>query len=261
MSDLHAPQATLRPARAHARARRRRSIRGLAAAAVLLAAAPLAAACGAGFTSATQYVKPNGGSGASGPLLINNIWVVVDQRTNYAQVIGAVANTGTSLARVTGARASGVPALVTGDVASGTPACNRTVVAAGSVVVPPNRSVGFGRPGCPQLSLLGGIRFRPGRVASVTLTFAQSAPLTVNAQIVSDTGLFTEYRPLVRIPTATPSPTRSVIIGGTASPTGTATATATTTTTASPSPNPSVTPGGTLAPPSPFVYVSPSPVA
>jgi len=242
VSDLHAPHATRRPARA-----RRRSVRGLAAAAVLLAAVPMAAACGAGFTAASQNVRPNSGAGSTGALLVNNVWVVVDQRTNYAQVIGAVANTGTAADRVTGARASGVPALVTGAVTSGVDACNRTVVAAGSVIVPPNRSVGFGRPGCPQLSLLGGIRFRPGRVASVTLMFGQAAPLTVNAQIVSDTGLFTEYKPLVRIPTATPSPTRRVIVGGTASPTASPTGSA----------SPSVPPGGTPVA-SPPVTASPT---
>ena len=234
MSDLHAPEATRQLARAGAR---RRSVGGLAAAAILLAVVPLAAACGAGFTAGSQRVKPNSGAGSSGSLVVNNVWVVVDQHANYAQVIGAVANTGGAPDQVTGARASGVPARVTGDVVAGTNACNRTLVAAGSVIVPPNRSVGFGRPGCPQLALLGGIRFRPGRVASVTMMFAHSAPVTVNAQIVSDTGLFTEYKPLVRIPTATPSPTRRVVVGGTANPTGTATATAT--------PSPAATPGGT----------------
>lgn len=219
MSDLHAPHATRRPARS-----RHRGAAGLAAAAVLLAVGPLASACGAGFTASSQNVRPNAGAGTSGPLLVNNVWVVVDQHAHYAQVIGAVANSGSASYRVTGARASGVPARVTGQVTSGTPACNRTVVAADSVIVPPNRSVGFGRPGCPQLSLLGGVPFRPGRVASVTLMFTQAAPLTVNAQIVSDTGLFTEYKPLVRVPTATPSPTRRVIVGGTASPTAPATA-------------------------------------
>jgi len=232
VSDLHAPDATRRLPRARAR---RRSVRGLAAAGVLLAVVPLAAACGAGFTADSQRVKPDSGAGGSGSLLVNNVWVVVDERANYAQVIGAVANSGGTPDRVTGARASGVPAHVTGEVTAGTNACNRTLVVAGSVIVPPNRSVGFGRPGCPQLALLGSIRFRPGRVASVTLMFAQAAPVTVNAQIVSDTGLFTEYKPLVRIPSATPSPTRRVIVGGTASPTGTATAAAT----------PSATPGGT----------------
>ena len=241
MSDLHAPQADRRPARA-----RRRSVRGLAAAAVLLALAPLAAACGAGFTADSQSVKPDSGAGGSGPLLVNNVWVVVDERSNYAQVIGAVANSGGTADRVTGARASGVPAQVTGQVTNGTPACNRTVVAAGSVIVPPNRSVGFGRPGCPQLALLSSIRFRPGRVATVTLMFAQTAPVTVNAQIVSDTGLFTEYKPLVRIPTATPSPTRRVIVGGTATATASPTASPGTTPSASPSPSPSVTASPTV---------------
>lgn len=246
MNDLPAQHPTRRPDRS-----RRRSIRGLAAAAVLLAAAPLAAACGAGFTADSQSVRPNAGAGISGPLRINNVWVVVDQRAAYAQVIGAVANTGTAADRVTGARASGVRALVTGEVSSTAIGCVRTVVAAGSVVVPPNRSVGFGRPGCPQLSLLGSIRFRPGRVATVTLMFARAAPLTVNAQIVADTGLFTEYKPLVRIPTPTPSPTRRVIVGstasGTASPTatGSASASPTASPTASGTPTPTPTPSAT----------------
>jgi hypothetical protein len=191
VTELHAPIAPRRAARSG-----RRSRAGLAAAALLLATAPAVTGCGAGFTADSLAVRPNAGAGISGSLRINNVWVVVDPATGQAQVIGAVANTGNTPDGVTGARAAGVPAQVAGTVVGTTLACARTVVSAGTVIIPPSRSVSFGRPGCPQLSLLIGAPFRPGRVASVTLLFARAAALTVNAQIVTDTGLFTDYRPI-----------------------------------------------------------------
>lgn len=238
VSDLDAPQAHRRPALP-----RRRGVATLAAAALLLAVAPLATACGAGFTAASLTVRPNAGAGDTGSLKVNNVWVVVDPVAGQAQVIGAVANTGRTPDSVTGASASGVPARVTGNVASGAVACAGTTMAGGTVTIPENRSVSFGLTGCPRLSLASAVPFRPGRIAPVTLTFARAPSLTMNAQIVSATGQFAQYR-LARV---------IVIISA---PNGTGRATATATATAMPSgtASPSVSASASAAPPA-----SPSP--
>jgi hypothetical protein len=235
VSDLDAPNAPCRPALP-----RRRDVATLAAAALLLAVAPLATACGAGFTAASLTVRPNAGAGVTGGLKVNNVWLVVDPVAGQAQVIGAVANSGTTLDRVTGASASGVPARVTGTVASRAPACVGTTVAAGAVAVPVNRSVSFGQAGCPRLALAAAAPFRPGRITPVTLTFARAPSLTLNAQVVSATGLFAQYRlPRVIIVVSVPNATGRASASATASPSRTTSPGASASASASPSASPS----------------------
>lgn len=235
VSDFDVPHAPRRPTLP-----RRRRAATLAAAALVLAVAPLATACGAGFNANSLTVRPNAGAGISGNLRINNIWVVVDPAADQAQVIGAVSNSGSTTDTVTGASASGVPARVTGTVASSAVACFRTTVASGTVTIPRRRSVSFGEAGCPRLSLGSATPFRPGRIAPVTLMFGQAPPLTVNAQIVAATGLFAQYRlPHVIVIVTVPRPTGQASGTATASPSPSASPSGSTTASASPPPTPS----------------------
>jgi hypothetical protein len=235
VSDFDVPHAPRRPALP-----RRRGVAPLAAAALLLAVAPLATACGAGFNANSLTVRPNAGAGITGTLRVNNIWVVVDRAAGQAQVIGAVANSGSTTDSVTGASASGVPAKVTGTVANGALACYRTTVAGGTVTIPRRRSVSFGEAGCPRLSLADATAFPPGRITSVTLMFGQAPPLTVNAQIVSATGLFAQYRlPPVIVAASGPKPTGGASGSATAAPSPSASPSGSATPAASLSPTPS----------------------
>lgn len=208
--------------------------RGLAATTALLLAVPLAAGCGAGFNAASQQVKANSGAGSVGSMKVNDVWVVVDPTTGNAEVVGAVANTGTGADSLVSVSATNIPATLTGTDASS--ATTGISVGGSSVSIPGGQSVSFGESGQPALGLPDA-NFQTGLLSQVTFTFAQAGAVTVTAQIQPDTGLFAGYSPNGAVPAkpTTPPPTPSASAtanpSGTATPTGAASATATATST------------------------------
>ena len=209
--------------------------RRLAATSVLLLTVPLAAGCGAGFNAASQQVKANSGAGSAGALKVNDVWVVVDPTTGNAEVVGAVANTGSSTDTLVSVSATNIPATVSGtDAASSTTGIS---VGSDSVSIPGGQSVSFGETGQPALGLADA-NFQAGLLSQVTFTFAQAGAVTVTAQIQPDSGIFAGYDPNAAVPakptvapTPSSSPTATANPSGTATPTDTATATATATST------------------------------
>jgi hypothetical protein len=239
VSSLPARTATRRPNPS------RRSRAGLAAAAVLAAAVPLLAGCGAGFNATTLNFQLGPGNGQVGNLHVNNVWVILDQAGGDAQVIGAVANIGGGTDRLTSVQAGDALAVVSGTGPFTSHACTGVTVASGAAVIPGDTSVSFGQRGCPALALSAG-SLLPGRATPVTMTFARAGKLTVNALIMPDTGLFAEYNLNGEpTPTATPTftPTPTPTTGGT--------------TTATPTGQPSATATPTLEPPSATATATP----
>jgi hypothetical protein len=203
--------------------------RGLAAAACLLLAVPLAAGCSAGFNNASQQINPNSGAGSVGDIKINNVWVVIDPTTGNAEIVAAVANTGQSTDTLERVTATNVPASVSGQDAS--EATTGISVSGNSVTIPAGQAVSFGQSANPELELADA-NFAPGLLSQITFTFEQAGSVTVTAQIQPNTtGLFKEYNPDAGItPTAvptTPPPTPTSTVTGTPTAGGTATATGT----------------------------------
>lgn len=202
--------------------------RRLAAAAGVLLAVPLAAGCAAGFDATTSQVKPDAASGQVGDVKVDNVWVVVDQNTGNAEIVGTVTNTGSATDTLTGVTATSTPAKIAGTEAN--TASTGITVGADSVSVPAGESVGFGNSGSPELELANA-SFKPGLLSQVTFTFAQAGSVTVTAEIQTNTGLFTEYDPNAGIPTTPPPPP---VVTATPTPTSPATGSASAAATATP---------------------------
>jgi len=182
--------------------RSRRSVvrrRSLSAAALLALGGAFAAGCGAGFNAESLGVRPNTGTAQVGSLKVNNVWVVVDPATGNAEIIGAVANTGTSADQLVSAKAGGLPATVRPaapavvSVSAALP--NPGISVRGDTVsIASGAAVSFGRAGRPELEIPAS-SFSPGRITRVDLDFAHAGSTTVTAQIMPNTGLFKEYDP------------------------------------------------------------------
>jgi len=232
VSSLHSPSTTRRSTPT------RRGRAGLAATAVVLAAAPFAAACGAGFNSASEDVKPNAAAGTVGDLRVNNVWVIVDQNSGTAEVIGAVTNTGDAQDQLTAATAGGSDvtfAAAPAGSAGGESTGKGVTVAADGVTVPGGESVSFGEQGSPGLSIVGG-GLVPGHFTTVKLTFAQAGTLTLTAEVEPDTGLFVGYDPnTYQSPSPSPSPSEANSASASASASASSSASASASASASPS--------------------------
>lgn len=233
MSSLHSPSPTRRSAP---------SRRGRALAAVALAAAvvPLAAGCGAGFTAETQNIKPNSGNGIVGVFRINNVWVVADAKTGNAEVIAAVANTGSSAGTLTGVQVSGHSAAVASPVASPLaphPASysSQVVIGANQVDIGPQFSVSFGQPGSPELELHGA-HLKLGSLVNVTFSFADGGSGQIVAQVVANSGLWATYNPNAgNSPSPKASPSASASASASASSSASSSASASASASVSPS--------------------------
>lgn len=201
MSSLHSLSTTRRSTPS------RRVRAGLAVAAVLAAVTPLAAGCGAGFDSAALVVKPNSGAGSVGAVKINNVWVVVDPSSGNAEVIGAVANTGsadlswptvqvdgtTAQVETASSASDGVSSSTPSESASASVSAGADATGSGSGI-PAGQAVSFGEQGQPQLRL-SDRSLTPGKLTPVTFSFGSVGSVTVTAQIQSNTGLFADYNP------------------------------------------------------------------
>lgn len=213
------------PRRSPLRTRRGRA--GLAGSAVLLAALPLLSACAAGGDPEVYKIVPDNGNGKSGYMYVSNVWVVFDQTTGNAEVVGQVANTDPSRAdsnRLTQVTVSGAAAMITAP-ADTTDLAPGVQVAGGAVTIPGLQSVQFGEPGQPEIALPSA-DLTTGANANVTYTFSSGDSVTVTAIVEPNSGQWAHYNPNGQN-TGTPTPAASVPTTGTASPGGTATATAT----------------------------------
>lgn len=216
-----------------ARARRsplhtRRGRAGLAGTAVLLAAAPLLAACSAGNNPQAYQVVPDNGEGKSGDMFVNNVWVVYDQTTGNAEVIGAIANTDptkSSSNQLTGVTLGGSSATITApsDTSKLAPG---VAVAGGTVNIPALKSVQFGQPGQPEIEVQNA-DLTVGNNVKVTYTFSNGAPVTITAIVEPNSGLWRNYDPNGANAAASASASATGTDTATATPTGTATGTAT----------------------------------
>lgn len=244
MSSLHSPSTTRRSTPS------RRGRAGLAATAVVLTAAPFAAACGAGFNAASLVVKPNAAAGTIGDIKINNVWVIVDPDSGTAEVIGAVTNTGTAPDQLVSVSANGnfatvvAPAATTTDTAPAVATGAGVTVSGETVTIPPGESASFGETASPELEIIGaGLTL--GTFATVKMTFAQAGSITLSAQVEQNTGLFVGYNPNAASPSASSSPSASASSSASASASATAGASASASATASSSASASASPSAT----------------
>ena len=202
---------------------------GLAGCAVLLAALPLLAACSAGNNPQVYNIVPDNGEGKSGYMYINNVWVVFDQSTGNAEIIGSIANTDPTSSdsnQLTGVSLGGVNATISAP-ADTSKLAPGVAIAGNTVNIPALKAVNFGQPGQPEIEVPNA-DLTVGNNATVTYTFANGAPVSVVAVVEPNSGLWANYNPNGSN-TASPSATATA----TATPTGTATGTATATATGS----------------------------
>jgi hypothetical protein len=218
-------------------------------AAAALLTGVLATGCGAGFNASSVAVRPNSGTAQNGILKVNNVWVVVDPATRNAEVIGAIANTSRSADRLTSVKAGGLPAVVRPatplPIDLGRPVLGVTVEG-DTVLLAGRAAVSFGEPGGPELELPDA-PFGPGRFTRVEMDFQLGGPVSMNALVMANTGLFAQYNPNGANPagssaTPRPSATGSATPGATAAGAGSGTATGTATGTASASASPTASP-------------------
>ena len=191
-----------------------RSLRRGAVAAVIIATAPILAACSAGDNAASLQVAPNNAAtsiaNGDSSLKLNEIVVVTGPiGLAPAGVTVNIANIGTKADTLTAVSVNGVPATLSGDVR-----------------IPAQGSVLLGAPGKPS-AVVPTLDTKVGANATVAFTFETAGSVQTQALVTTATGEFASYGPS---PTPTPTPTPAA----TATATGTATATATPTDTQTP---------------------------
>ena len=231
------------------RIRRARVPRGLSVCTVLIGAALCAAGCGAGFNASSQRVVPNSGSALIGGLRINGAVVVMDPATRDAEVVAAVANTGSGPDRLVSVTAGGSSATVRPATSTSPldalPGVGVTV-AGNTAIIPSGSAVSFGQPGRPSLRISDSSMV-PGHFTRVEFGFAGGGQTSLNVLVMPNTGLFDSYN-LGPTASATPSQSASPSAGPSpsprsrtgsnpsASPTGTVTAKTSTTLVLAPHP-------------------------
>ncbi|HEX4789613.1 MAG TPA: hypothetical protein VH372_14175 [Actinospica sp.] len=198
----------------------RRGRAGLAGAAVLFAALPVLAACSAGNNPEVYNIVPDNGNGKAGYMYVSNVWVVFDQSSRNAEIVGQVANTaqaGTNTNQLTGVSLAGTPATVVPPAATSNLAPGVTLTG-GTVTIPGLKGVQFGEAGQPELEVPNA-DLTVGDNAKVTYTFSSGDSLTVTAIVEPNSGQWAQYDPNGQnSASALPSISASV---STASPTGT----------------------------------------
>ncbi|WP_037573843.1 hypothetical protein [Phaeacidiphilus oryzae] len=206
-----------------------RSLRRGVVAALIIASAPVLAACSAGGTAASLQVKPNNvATAVSDNLKLNNVVVIADAAgdTNRpANLSVAISNTGASAETLNSVMVNGAPADLT---KGGKKVADVTIPAGGSVAL---SAPGQVRAQVPNLT---GVQL--GSYTPVVFQFAQAGQVSVNASTTTGTGYYAPYAPTAA-PASAPAKASAPASapaspGGTAKPTGKATAGAKATTTA-----------------------------
>jgi copper(I)-binding protein len=168
-----------------------RTLRRGAVAAVIVAIAPVLAACSAGSSAATLQVKPNSAatSLSNGQLKINGVEVVTDARGNApANVVANIANNESQQETLVSVTVGGTAATLSGSGAIDTQA---SLILAG----PNNGNIQATVPTLGQPA---------GSNVPVTFVFANAGSVTVDAQIQTGTGEYTSYAPAAPVPTTSP---------------------------------------------------------
>jgi hypothetical protein len=200
-----------------------RSLRRGAVAAVIIAIAPILAACSAGDSAATLQVKPDNAAASistnGAALKLNGITVVTDAKGNApASVVVNIANG--NAPTVSAPDASDTLSSVTVD---GVPA-----VLSGNVTVPGLGSVLLGGPGQPSATVPT-LTKSVGQNATIVFTFAKAGSVQVQALITAGSGEYASFAP-----SPSPTPTPAPVLTATSVPSVGATATATHTVKATP---------------------------
>jgi hypothetical protein len=170
-----------------------RSLRRGAVAALILATAPVLAACSAGDGAATLQVKPNVAATTIGSTLkINGITVVTaTDGSNEANVVANIANN----SRTT-------PETLTSVTVGGTAA-----TLSGPATIPPLGSLLLSGP--QQTSaLVADLAQTPGQNTTVTFTFSSAGSTSIQALVNAGAGQYAPYAPV--LPTPTPLASLSV---------------------------------------------------
>jgi hypothetical protein len=202
----------------------RRLHRG-AAAALLIATAPVLAACSAGSDAQSLQVKPNSAATTvSSTLAVNGVTLVTTAGGSAPAALNAnISNTGSTAETLRSVTVGGTTATFSGS--TGTAVTDLTIPAGGSLVI--------GGPGNAQADLAS-LPVQAGQFTPVVFQFASAGSVTLNALVNTGTGVYASYGPQVAPSPSAPAASRST----TAKPTGkagtTAGATAKTTPTATP---------------------------
>jgi hypothetical protein len=190
--------------------------RGAVAAVLALSLAPLAAACAAGNDAATLGVQPDSASAASGPVKVQNAFVLT-QTDGPATVSARLFNNGSTDQTLQSVQlAGGLTATLTGKDGGQT------------VTVPAHGTVLLGGKGNPAATVDAGQEaLRDGDVQTAVFTFSGAGPLSVQANVSPAIGYLEPYGPssLPTTPAAPTTPaTPTTTPNGTATPTTTPTA-------------------------------------
>ena len=186
-----------------------RSLRRGAVAALIIATAPVLAACSAGSGAATLQVKPNAAATSIGSTLkLNGITVVTaTDGTNAANVVANIANNSQTAEILTSVTVDGTPATLSGPA---------TIPALGSLLL--------SGPQQPTAQVAN-LAQTPGQNTTVSFTFANAGSTSVQALVNAGAGTYAPYAPVA--PSPTPAATLAPAATGTAAANATATATAT----------------------------------
>lgn len=187
-----------------------RSLRRGAVAAVILATAPILAACSAGSSAATLQVKPDTAATSitkgDSSLKLNGIVVVTDAVGDApANVIVNIANNGSADDTLTGVTVDGSSQATLSGAA--------TVPAGGSLLLSGPDQVAATVPTLNE---------KPGQNATITFTFANAGSVTVQALVNAGTGQYTSYAPTVAptVAASTPAATTTKAAGTAKASTG-----------------------------------------
>jgi hypothetical protein len=190
--------------------------RGAVAAVLALSLAPLAAACAAGNDAATLEVQPDSASATSGPVKVQNAYVLT-QTGGPATVSARLFNNGSSAQTLQSVTlAGGQTATLSGKSGGAT------------VIVPAYSSVLLGGKGNAATVTGGQEALRDGDVQTAVFTFSGAGALSVPANVTPAIGFLEPYgpssTPTTSAPTQTATPLKPTTTPNTpATPTGTAT--------------------------------------
>ncbi|MEY9962825.1 hypothetical protein ABIA33_000851 [Streptacidiphilus sp. MAP12-16] len=199
-----------------------RSLRRGAVAAVIIATAPILAACSAGDNAASLQVKPDNAATSIGSTLKLNGIVVVTTAIGQApaNVTVNISNTGDQADNLVSVAVGSTQAVLSGPA---------TINSGGSLLLSGPGQVSAT---VPTLTAM------PGQNANVTFTFANAGSVTVQALVSAGTGIYASYAPVA----PTPSPSASPSLAATASASATSKATKPAKSTASATPSATKTP-------------------
>ncbi|QMU73076.1 hypothetical protein [Streptacidiphilus sp. P02-A3a] len=182
-----------------------RSLRRGAVAALIIATAPVLAACSAGDGAASLQVKPNAAATTIGSTLkLNGITVVTATNgSNTANVVANIAN-----------NSSTTPETLTSVSVDGNPA-----TLSGPAVIPPLGSLLVSGPG-QVTAQVASLSETPGQNATVNFTFANAGSTSVQALVNAGAGDYATYAPAAPTPppvatlSPLPSPSGSTPVTG-----------------------------------------------